>query len=347
MKKKIFPIVKSALGLLLLALLYKIFIPVYYSIPPLEKRAGTRFMELSTGSIIAYTKFDTQTSKQPYPIIYLHGGPGGFISDVHIEVLSNLVNDGYDVFLYDQIGSGASARLNDIDEYTVERHINDLHEIIKKLGKEKVILIGQSWGGILAAYYVSKYPKEVAKIIFSNPGPIYPYPNELNYIKAPDSLHLQPPVFTNAQGNAKVKNIRNKAMNFFAVHFGIKLAIDKEADEFATYAGYKINKSTVYDTSKAIKMLTVKSTPRSGYYAEIMTFKSLLKMKDPRPALAGLDIPVLVLKSQYDNQIWGGTNEYVEIFKNHHLEIIPNAGHSIIRENSGLFLKYIRQFLSE
>ena len=145
----------------------------------------------------------------------------------------------------------------------------------------------------------------------------------------------------------KVKNLRTTTIKFFAVNFGIKLATDKEADEFATYAGYEINKSTVYDTSNAVKMEEVKSTPRSGYYAEIMTFKSLLKMKDPRPALAGLDIPVLVLKSQYDNQIWGGTNEYVEIFKNHHLEIIPNAGHSIIRENPGLFLKYIRQFLNK
>ena len=103
---------------------------------------------------------------------------------IQIEVLSNLVNDGYDVFLYDQIGSGASPRLKDINEYTVERHINDLHEIIKKLGKEKEILMGKSWGGVLGANYVSKYPKEVAKIIFSKPGPICPYPNEIESHKS-------------------------------------------------------------------------------------------------------------------------------------------------------------------
>ncbi len=34
-------------------------------------------------------------------------------------------------------------------------------------------------------------------------------------------------------------------------------------------------------------------------------------------------------------------------FINHHLEIIHNAGHSIIRENPELFLKNIRQFLNE
>ena len=63
---------------------------------------------------------------------------------------------------------------------------------------------------------------------------------KLNHIKAPNSLHLKPPVFTNAQGNAKVKNTRTMAMNFFTVHFGIKLATDKEADEFATYAGHEV-----------------------------------------------------------------------------------------------------------
>jgi len=346
--KTIFRFLAYFILLLLAVLAYKIFVPRHYEIPPLHKRTGTKFMELSTGSEIGYRMLNGRGNKKPFPLVYLHGGPGGPIYDRNIQILSNFTKDGYDVFLYDQIGGGESARLKDISEYTVERHVSDLHEIIKNLGSEKVILIGQSWGGILAAYYAAEYPKEIAKIIFTNPGPLYPYPVELNWLKAPDSLHLKPPAFTNKEGNKKVKNLRTIAMNLCAIHFGIKLASDEEADEFSTWSGFEINKSTVFDTSKTIKAADVKSIPsQTGYYAGIMTFYNLVKGKDPRPKLKDLDIPVLVLKSQYDNQIWGGTHEYLELFKNHQLKIIPNAGHAIINEQPELYIQYIRQFLND
>lgn len=347
MQKKFFRLSMIAILLILLLLAFKIFVPRHYPTPPLQKRTGTKFMDLPTGTRIGYTMLAGQGLKKPFPIIYLHGGPGGRIMGTNIEILSNFTNDGYDVLLYDQLGSGESSRLDDITGYTVERHINDLHAIIKNLGVEKAILIGQSWGGILAVYFASEYPEETDKIILTNPGPLYPYPAELNSIIAPDSLHLKNPIFSNAQGNAKVRNLRTIVIQFFAGHFGVKLASDKEADEFDTWAGYEVNKSTVYDTSKAVRLSDVKSIPSySGYYAQVMTFKSLVEGKDPRPKLKNNTIPVLVLKSQYDNQIWGCTQEYLQLFKNHQLEIILNAGHSITNEQPELYLKYIRQFLN-
>jgi proline iminopeptidase len=347
MKKRIIRLALITFLLLLGLLAFKVFVPRHYPTPPLQKRTGTKFMELPTGSRIGYTMLAGKGVIKPFPIIYLHGGPGGRIVETNIEILSNFTNDGYDVFLYDQVGSGESSRLDNILDYTVDRHIDDLHSIIKKLGVEKVILIGQSWGGILAVFFASEYPEETDKIILTNPGPLYPYPAKLNSIKAPDSLHLKKPIFTNAQGNAKVRNLRTTAIRFFAEHFGVKLASDKEADEFETWAGYEVNKSTVFDTAKTVKRSEVKSIPSfSGYYAQVMTFKSLVEGKDPRPKLKNNTIPILVLKSQYDNQIWGGTQEYLRLFKNHQLEIIPNAGHSMTSEQPVLYLKYIRQFLN-
>jgi proline iminopeptidase len=342
---RVFLALKLIALLLTAVVLFKIFTPRHYAVPPIEKRKDLKRMQLSTGSDIAYNILEGKGNKKICPIIYLHGGPGGYVSDKNITIFSNLAADGYDVFLYDQIGGGSSGRLNNINDYTVDRQVNDLHEIIKKSGKAKVILIAQSWGGVLAAYYVSKFGNDIAKIIFTNPGPIYPYPARLDAVKAPDSLHLGAPVFTNAQGNQKTQNLRIKAIHFFATRFGIKLASDEEADEFETYAGYEVSKSTVYDTSKVEKILEVAASPRSGYYAEIMTFQNLLNQKDPRPLLKDSDIPVLVLKSQYDNQIWGGTNEYLEIFKHHQIQIIPAAGHAITLEQPAMYVQNIRQFL--
>jgi proline iminopeptidase len=345
--KKTFHFTLTAIVLLLAISAFEIFVPRQYPIPPIKKRAGIKFMNLTTGSRIAYTQLPGRGIKKPFPVIYLHGGPGGRITDQNIQIVSTLTDDGFDVFLYDQVGGGESSRLVDISGYTVERHINDLHAIIENLGVQKVILIGQSWGGILAVYFAIEFPAEIEKLILTNPGPLYPYPSELNAVKAPDSLHLGKPLITNAEGNKKVKNLRTSAMQFCAEHFSIRLAPDNEADEFNTWAGYMVNRSTVYDTSKAVNISEVKSIPSlAGYYSQVMTFKSLAEEQDPRPKLKDIDIPLLVLKSQYDNQIWGGTQEYLQLFKKHKLIIIPNAGHIIETEQAELYVKFIREFLN-
>jgi proline iminopeptidase len=78
-----------------------------------------------------------------------------------------------------------------------------------------------------------------------------------------------------------------------------------------------------------------------------MTFKSLRQVNDPRPKIKNSKIPILVMKGQCDNQKWGFTNEYLELFVNHQLIIIPNAGHFISVEQPDLYKKIIREFLSK
>lgn len=143
--KKVVRMIRGALIILLIVFLYKVFWPRHYNVPSGDKEIHSRFWQLSTGSCIGYT-YISATSKetQAYPIIYLHGGPGGAISKRVIDDLKPLSDDGFDVYFYDQVGSGASSRLCEISEYTVQRHVDDLHEIITKIHSGKVILIGQS-----------------------------------------------------------------------------------------------------------------------------------------------------------------------------------------------------------
>lgn len=342
MKRKILRFIKYMFLFLIVLFLFQILLPKSYDVPPLQKRAGTQFWNLSTGSKIGYTLVSAKGKKKPYAIIYLHGGPGGHITDRNIKMLSPLSNNGYDVYLYDQIGSGQSGRLKDIKQYTVERHIRDLEEIIKKAGTHKVILIGQSWGAILAVLFTANNPDKVEKLIFTSPGPVFPVRRELANIKAPDSFHLRNPVFTNAQGNEKANNIRTKVMKIFATIFGKQLAPDKEADDFATYLNFEVNKSTVCDTSKILP-----AEAGGGFYAAVMTFESLVKVQDPRPKIKNLKISGLVMKGQCDNQKWGFTNEYLTLFPNHQLAIIPNAGHFISVEQPALYINTIQEFVNK
>lgn len=341
MKKKLFRFIKYTLLLCIVIFLLLVFLPRTYDVPQLQKRESTQYWDLPTGSKIGYTLVSAKSIKKPYPIIFLQGGPGGFISDRNIKMLAPLSEDGYDVYLYDQIGSGQSDRLKNINEYTADRHKKDLEEIIKKIGAGKVFLIGQSWGAILAVLFIADNPGKVEKVIFTGPGPIYPLHEQLSKIDPPDSLHLVKPVSTNADANKKADNVRKRFTAYLAIAFGIKLASDKEMDDFQTYQD-GFNKATVCDTSKAPK-----AQGGGGFYSQVMTFNSLNETKDPRPKLKDSEIPVLIMKGQCDNQKWGYVTEYLELFPIHQLAIIPNAGHSISVEQPELYLETIRGFLNK
>ena len=118
MKKQVVKLLKYVVLLSAAILSAKVFWPRHYAAPFLAKRSSTQYWDLPTGSRIAYTLSPARGPKKKYPIIFLHGGPGGPISDQGIRILSELSADGYDVYLYDQIGGGFSNRLEDIEAYT-------------------------------------------------------------------------------------------------------------------------------------------------------------------------------------------------------------------------------------
>jgi len=206
--RKVFLGIRIAVCTGILMLLMAVFQPRSYGTPPLAKRADMRYWQLPTGSRIAYTLLPGKGLQKPYPVIYLLGGPGGWVDETIIRMMTPLTADGYDVYLYDQVGSGWSGRLADIRDYTAERHKKDLEAIVKETGAEKVILIGQSWGAILATLFAADNPGQVAKMFVTGPGPIEPLNPEATRTIPPDSLHLHEPYYTNHQGNERANNIR-------------------------------------------------------------------------------------------------------------------------------------------
>jgi proline iminopeptidase len=103
-------------------------------------------------------------------VVILHGGPG---TDYRCMLkLKALADDGYFVVFYDQRGAGLSRRHNK-GEYTMQTMLDDLTAVIshyRKSPKQKIFLLGQSWGAMLATSYVNAYPAAVNGIILSEPG---------------------------------------------------------------------------------------------------------------------------------------------------------------------------------
>lgn len=101
-------------------------------------------------------------------VVVLHGGPGGDYRN--LLVLKALASDGYRVVFYDQRGTGLSPRVP-TEELTFDSSLEDLDRVVRHYGQgEPVALIGHSWGGMLAAYYVAAHPDRVARVLMAEPG---------------------------------------------------------------------------------------------------------------------------------------------------------------------------------
>jgi proline iminopeptidase len=320
-----------------------VIIPRSYNVASWTPLPGSRYLNLPDSSAVAYQLLQPDSLQSPYPLIFLQGGPGGYVSKRTTAVFRPFSEAGFRVCLYDQIGSGSSSRLDDIRSYTVARHVADLDALIRRIGAARVILIGQSWGGMLAGMYAAAHPERIAGIVFTCPGPLPP-PNAVSaHIPPPDSLNLKTPAFSNQQANREAANWRSSAASWLALHFGIKLMPDAEADAFQSTLNRLLARSTYRDPSKA----PAAAEPGSGYYVQLMTIHSLNAVSDPGAALRQLRVPVLILKGQYDNQSWGVTEEYTQLFRDSRLVVIPGAGHDIPAEQPEAYHQQIGAFLRQ
>jgi proline iminopeptidase len=107
-------------------------------------------------------------------VVFLHGGPG--IADMAGDTayFGQLTTDGFDVWVYDQVGTGRSARLPNPRRYTMARNVADLEAIRLRIGADRMVLIGHSWGAQVTASYLAAHPGHVAKVVFFSPGALAP-----------------------------------------------------------------------------------------------------------------------------------------------------------------------------
>jgi proline iminopeptidase len=97
------------------------------------------------------------------PVMFaLHGGPG-LDHTSHKPVLSAL-SDKVQIVYVDHRGQGRSAR-GPKESYTLDNNVEDLEALRLYLGLNKIILLGVSYGGMIALTYASRYPQNVSHLI--------------------------------------------------------------------------------------------------------------------------------------------------------------------------------------
>ena len=82
------------------------------------------------------------------PLLVLHGGPGACAPNDSLAI-RRIAGD-RQVYEYDQLDVGRSSRVGDPGAWTVEGHLAELALVRGQLVLDRVHVLGQSWGGMLA-----------------------------------------------------------------------------------------------------------------------------------------------------------------------------------------------------
>lgn len=85
------------------------------------------------------------------PLLVLHGGPGA--GHNYLLPLAALADE-RPVIFYDQLGCGRADSPQDESIYTIQRSVDEVDAVRKALKLDRIVLLGHSWGSMLAIEYL-------------------------------------------------------------------------------------------------------------------------------------------------------------------------------------------------
>ena len=254
-------------------------------------------------------------------IIVLHGGRG--IGDHRGDFRAFLpLSDSYRLMAYDQRGCGFSSLT---PPYTFEQCADDLEAFRRHFcGEKRMILIGGSFGGMIALTYAVRHPHGLSRLILR--GTAASHHHEAEAIE-----------------NFKVRLHKATSASINMVH---KMFSDQVIDDtelrliwLALMPLYYEN----FDPDAALertRTLQLHAETHNALFAE--------KHYDVRAQLGTIKVPTLVVVGEHD---WicpaSQSQEIADGIPGARLLVVPGANHAVHMEKNAEVLLAIRRFLNE
>jgi pimeloyl-ACP methyl ester carboxylesterase len=282
----------------------------------LEQRVQHGYAD-SSGVKIHYASLGPKkapaTGKAPL-IVMIHGFPDFWYSwRDQMEALS----DNFQVVAIDQRGYNLSDKPKGVENYDVRFLVGDVAAVIKHLGRDKAIVVGHDWGGLVAWSVAMAMPQIVERLIILN----LPHPRGIARELA---------------NNPEQQKNSQYARNFQKEDAASKL----KAEQLAMW---------VKDATAREKY--VEAFKRSDFEAMLNYYKRNYPREpyreDPSPVVK-VKMPVLMIHGLKDvalnakglNDTW----EWLE--QDFTLVTVPGAGHFVQQDASDLVTRSIRMWLN-
>jgi proline-specific peptidase len=269
------------------------------------------------------------------PVILLHGGPG--YPSTSLEPMEILAKNDRAVVRYDQIGCGKSS-LKDIPHdssmFVTDLFVQELKTLVSELGLEDYVLLGHSWGGMLALEFALTKPVGLrGLVLYSTLASIAEWfvASEKLVATLPESAQeaIRKSRLTNDTDSLEFKAAEHEFNRRFVCRLD-PLPDCVQLAETALAADNEVYKVMVggseFDSGGAM-------TP--------------LKDWDVRPRLKEISVPTLCISGEFDEATPEVMGTVANGISGSVWHVIPGASHSSHLETPEIFFPLVEKFLSE
>lgn len=263
--------------------------------------------------------------KTGIPLLTLHGGPGA--PHDYLEPMEALADE-RPVIFYDQLGCGFSDRPSDTNLWTVERFVDELSMLRAALKLEKVHIMGQSWGTMLAVeYLIRKNPENVKSLVLSGPylSTALWVADQRNWIsQLPESVQDTIAKYE-ASGDFSSPSYQDAMMHFYSKHL---CRIDPWPDclnRAMEKMGFE-----VYEYMWGPSEFSMTGTLRNA---------------DLTDQLQHIQVPVLFTCGEFDEATPETTQYFTSKIEKAEMHVLIGASHSHQVEKPDEYIQVLREFL--
>ncbi|GMR13989.1 MAG: prolyl aminopeptidase [Gemmatimonadota bacterium] len=257
------------------------------------------------------------------PIIVVHGGPmleHGYLLP-HLEPVAET----HELILYDQRLSGRSAPEVDSASVRLQTYVDDIEALRTTLGLKRIHLMGHSWGGLLAMNYAIRYGENLKSLILLSPMS----PSTALWQQEEKALAE---LVTDAD-RAEMQTIRQTE------------AFAQRRPEAIAELLRTSFKAQFHDRSLINELRIYVPDDYASRSAQFGYMTADLTDFDLQDALAGVDVPTLIIYGAAEPSAEIGGPVLDELLPNSELVVIENSGHFPFIEQPDTLLATVLDFL--
>jgi proline iminopeptidase len=249
----------------------------------------------------------------------LHGGPG--LDHSYFKPWLTPLAETMQLIYVDHRGTGRSERVP-LETCTIEQMADDLEELRKLLGIEKVSLLGNSFGGMWALVYATRYPERVSRLILVTTTPSHEFyqaaEKQIEIKATPEQKATMPSLFEGAvTTDEQFKRWWDVMLPLYFAHWD-------------PVRGEQMIERGIVNPLVAAYM-----------------FEKIIPVYDVRPHLGSIHAPTLVIAGRHD---WvtpvGESEQLAERIADSQLVVFEESGHMPFIEEQDLFVETVRQFMA-
>jgi len=263
------------------------------------------------------------------PLLILSGGPGFEVD--YMSGIAQELGSSYKCILLEQRGTGRSRPPNPTAaQMTVKLLVEDIEAVRESLKVERLVILGHSWGGMLAMAYAAAHPEHVESLILVDSG----------------GMDLSFGATFNDNVTTRASMSERKELE------DAEGAIGRASGAKAVNDAYVVSNRLrtplyFYDRSLADKLLALMPGDANQQRVFALMRGDLVSHYQVRNEMKSLVQPALIIQGRQDPMPESVAIEIHEAIRNSRLVFIDQCGHFPWIEQPKTFYSAVRTFLEK